>query len=81
MNRQRVLLFARYADLFGSPDVHAVIPEHATVADLIAAVRTIPGGELLPVQPMVAVNRRHAEVSTPIRAGDEVALLPPLAGG
>jgi molybdopterin converting factor small subunit len=81
VNHQRVLLFARYADLLGSPEVRVSIPENASVSDLIAAVRQLPGGEALPAQPMVAVNLAHAAMSTPVRPGDDVALLPPLAGG
>ncbi len=67
--------------LFGSPEVHVAIPDDALVEDLIAALRGIPGGALLPSHPLVAVNLTHAEPSTPVRAGDEVAVLPPLAGG
>lgn len=81
MNRQRVLLFARYADLFGSAEVHVALPDSASVGDLITALRSLPGGRVLPDHPMVAVNLTHAESSTPVRPGDEVALLPPLAGG
>jgi molybdopterin converting factor small subunit len=30
---------------------------------------------------MVAVNQRHAGMETPVTDADEVAFLPPLAGG
>ena len=31
--------------------------------------------------PMIAVNQRWADASRPLADGDEVALLPPVAGG
>lgn len=76
-----VLLFASYADAFGSPSVSLELAPGATVADVLAACRRHPGGDRLPAAPMVAVNQRYAAVSTPVHAGDEVALIPPVAGG
>lgn len=81
MTRYRVQAFARYAELLGGSEVHVSLPERTTVADLITALRSLPGGELLPATPMVAVNLRVAGGSTEIGPGDEFALLPPLAGG
>ncbi len=77
----RVLLFARYAELFGTPQVDVTLPDQATVNDLVAALRRLPGGAELPEHPMVAVNLTQSVGDTALRAGDEVALLPPLAGG
>lgn len=76
-----VLLFASYADALGAPSLSVDLPEDATVADLVRAVRARPGAGCLPDQPMVAVNQRYARLSSPLRAGDEVALIPPVAGG
>jgi molybdopterin converting factor small subunit len=77
----RVLLFARYAELFGAPDVFVTLPDGACVADLMTALRTLPGGELLPAVPFVAVNHEQCDTTRRLMAGDELALLPPLAGG
>jgi molybdopterin converting factor small subunit len=77
----RVLLFARYADLLGSGEVSVPLPDPPTVAQVIRAVRALPGGKALPEQPLVAVNARQARNSDLVGAGDEVAFLPPMAGG
>jgi molybdopterin converting factor small subunit len=44
-------------------------------------VRSLPGGEQIPPRPLCAVNLTHAGLDTRLAEGDEVALLPPLAGG
>ena len=81
MTTQSVLLFARYAEVLGATQVDVELPAGATVADLIRALRALPGGALLPDRPFVAVNRIHARPDQPLAPGDELALLPPLAGG
>jgi molybdopterin converting factor small subunit len=77
----RVLLFASYADRLGLNSVRVTLPQLATVADALEHVRSLPGGEQLPPRPLCAVNLSHAALDTPLAEGDEVALLPPLAGG
>lgn len=81
MTHRSVLVFARYAELFGAATVSVDLPEGATVADLIAALRKLPGGALLPPQPFVAVDHAQAAAEDPLPPGAELALLPPLAGG
>jgi molybdopterin converting factor small subunit len=76
-----VLLFARYAEAIGVATLPLAVPEPATVGTVVATLRGMPGGEALPAIPLVAVNARQAHLSDPVRAGDEVALLPPMAGG
>lgn len=76
-----LLLFASYADAFGSPHLSVDLPEEATVADLLAVLARRPGAHVLPKAPLVAVNQRYARSTTRIAAGDEVALIPPVAGG
>ncbi len=76
-----VATFARYAEVMGAAMLEVDIREPATVADLIHALRSMPGGELLPDDPLVAVNLRQAVATTPIAPTDQLALLPPLAGG
>ncbi len=77
----RVLLFARYAELFGAPEIAVVLRDGASVADLISALRDLPGGESLPAVPFVAVNFEQSDSARRLMPGDELALLPPLAGG
>lgn len=79
--RRSVLLFARYAELFGSETVSVDLPDGATVADLIAALRALPGGASLPAQPFVAVAQAQAAPGDRLPLDAELALLPPLAGG
>ncbi|MEO7361943.1 MAG: MoaD/ThiS family protein [Gemmatimonadaceae bacterium] len=76
-----VLLFASYADAFGARQVAAPIAAPCRVSDLVAALRTLPGGARLPAKPLVAVNRSWSAFDAAIRVGDEVAVIPPVAGG
>ena len=76
-----ILLFARYAELLGSARLEASLPAGATVRDAVEWLRTRPGGERLPVALLVARNMTQCSSDTPIAAGDELALLPPLSGG
>jgi molybdopterin converting factor subunit 1 len=77
----RVLLFASYADAFGAPNIAVDLREGATVKDLLARVKELAVGHSLPPAPLVAVNQEYAAAGAVIRAGDEVALIPPVAGG
>lgn len=76
-----VLLFASYADAFGTRKLLVPVQAPCVVADLVAAVRTMPGGDRLPASPLVAVNQTFAAPDRVIGAADEVALIPPVAGG
>ncbi len=77
----RVLLFARYAELLGAERVELSVPSALSVRELLDRVRALPGGSGLPAGILCAVNLRQATLSDPVSPGDEVALLPPLAGG
>lgn len=79
--RVQVLLFARFAELLGRTELELILPEPATVRTVLDSLRASPGGAQLPPTPMVARNREHAQLDTVLEDGDEVALLPPLAGG
>ena len=81
MTRYPVRLFARYAELFGAEQVEVMLPSNARVADLITALRLLPGGAALPSSPFVVVNMTQAATDTVLAATDEIAVLPPLAGG
>ncbi|MGH7536504.1 MAG: MoaD/ThiS family protein [Gemmatimonadales bacterium] len=77
----RVLLFASYADLLGREALQVTLPRPATIASLLERVRALPGGAALPPRPLCARNLAHVGIDAPLDDGDEVALLPPLAGG
>ena len=75
-------MFGRYAEFLESDECVVTVPAGATAGDVVAKIRaTRPGGERLPLAPSVAINRRHVKLGTSVEDGDEVALLPPLAGG
>jgi molybdopterin converting factor small subunit len=76
-----VLLFASYADALGGDRLLIDLPADASVRDLLERVRGLPGGERLPPAPIVAINRDYATAHHRLRPGDEVALIPPVAGG
>ena len=76
-----VLLFASYADRLGARQINVDLDTNASVGDLVQRVRAFPGGSDLPDTPLVAVNERYAAMVHRLTAGDEVALIPPVAGG
>ena len=69
------------ADALGASSLSVDLPAGSTVADVLADLRRRPGAELLPPSPLVAVNQRYARAESAVRAGDEVAVIPPVAGG
>jgi sulfur-carrier protein len=77
----RVLLFASYADTLGFDSVELSFEASATVADVLDRLRALPGGDRLPPRPLCALNLTHVRSDAPLSAGDELAILPPLAGG
>ncbi len=76
-----VLVFASYADAFGARTVQVPLAAPCTVADVVNAMRLLPGGDRLPAKPLVAVNQTYANMYASVNEGDEVALIPPVAGG
>ncbi len=80
--RLSTLLFASYRDLAGQSVVQVDVPPGATVADLVEALRTtVAGLDRLPPEPAVAVNRTYVRSDFTLSPEDEVALIPPVAGG
>ncbi len=76
-----VLLFASYADAFGARRIDVPVCMPCTLNEVVQAMRTLPGGSVLPTVPLVAVNRAWVTVHTAINVGDEIAVIPPVAGG
>jgi molybdopterin synthase sulfur carrier subunit len=76
-----VQLFASYAESFGETFLKISCEPGATVGDLIHRIRALPGAHVLPASPRVAINRKFASIEQRIDAGDEIALIPPVAGG
>jgi molybdopterin synthase sulfur carrier subunit len=81
-----LVYLARLRDEFGSARESVELPEGiASVSGLLAWLRTRGGAwarELAPGRAVrVAVNHDVARGDTPLKAGDEIALFPPVTGG
>lgn len=81
MSTVTVQLFASYAESFGGDALEIPLESGSTVADLLNFLRLLPGASTLPISPRVAVNRKLASADQLIHARDEIALIPPVAGG
>ena len=81
MSTVTVQLFASYAELLGAPTVELPLTPGTTVQDLLYRIRSLPGASALPGAPRVAVNRSFAALDQLIEPSDEIALIPPVAGG
>ena len=78
----QALFFAAYRDLLGTTALAVELPEGATVRDLVTELRGRGAPfDALPSEPAVAVNRHYAFPSDALSSGDEVAFIPPVAGG
>jgi len=76
-----VRLFAFYADRLGRSRIDLEVPDGSTVDDVVLRIAHLPGGEAIPASPLVALNAAYADRRAPVSHGDEVALIPPVAGG
>ncbi len=80
-----ILLFASLRDELGATyalEVPETAPHETSVSSLREAFRAVsPSAARLGNRVLVAVNERHAADGDPVRPGDTVAFLPPLAGG
>lgn len=82
----KILYFARLREAFGADQEKLNLTADVTdVAGLLALLRARGGAwerELAPNRSFrVAVNQDMADPGTPVSAGDEVALFPPVTGG
>lgn len=82
----QLVFLARLRERFGvSREVFALSPDIATVSELLASLRERGGAfaeELAPTRAFrVAVNQDVVALDHPVKAGDEVAIFPPVTGG
>jgi len=83
MMQLEIRLFATLKDRAGSERIRVALPDGPlTTADVLAAVAAdYPALAPALRSALVAVNRAFAGPETPVGAGDEVALFPPVSGG
>lgn len=80
--RVRILYFASFRDAAGKDEEERELPEGSDVAALWRQLAAeVPLFARLPRPAPAAVNREHSPATTVLRPGDEVAFLPPVAGG
>jgi molybdopterin converting factor subunit 1 len=78
----RTRFFAAHRERLGTDRLEIELPADATVADLVAdVVRRYPELATLLRNARFAVNREYLPATTVLRPGDEVAFIPPVAGG
>lgn len=77
----QVHLFGIFRELAGADVRRIRLPSGGRVRDLVATLRGEGGMDFLPAAPTVAVNREYASPEQQLETGDEVALIPPIAGG
>jgi len=80
--RIRLLLFALYRDLTGVGEMELDAAPGATAGEVVAALRREDVRfARIPERPVVALNREYSSLDAALADGDELALLPPVAGG
>ncbi|MEX0906759.1 MAG: MoaD/ThiS family protein [Gemmatimonadota bacterium] len=80
--RVNLLLFAVYRDLTGVDELVVDLPEGSDAADAIDTLRSTDRRfARIPARPVIAVNREYVLLDALLRDGDELALIPPVAGG
>jgi molybdopterin synthase catalytic subunit len=78
----RVLFFGLLKDLAGRPSDALSLPENATLADVVVHYESrIPGFRAWSGSMAMSINQQYASPEARLKAGDEVALLPPVSGG
>ena len=77
-----VKLFAAYQEAYGVPELALELPVGATVAEVRdRLMQEHPELERWRNLTRFGVNLQFVEPNTPLQAGDEVVLIPPVSGG
>lgn len=80
--RVRLLLFAVLRDIIGADDRELILAEGTRANDVWQSLRESHAKLAAYVQPpMIAINETYATPDTILRDGDELAFIPPVAGG
>ncbi len=77
-----VRLNGQLATTIGAPRLQLSLPDHASVAHLVALLaEQYPQAAALVARAIPVVDGRHVSAATPLAGAGEVALLMPIAGG
>ena len=80
--RVKVKLFGGPREVLGRSVLDLDLAEGLTAGELMAVlVDRYPGLDSYAPVIKIAINRRYADPETELREGDEVACIPPVAGG
>lgn len=78
----RLLYFAILRDIIGKSEDELEVPEGTPAAEIWNRLRAKHSAlARYERPPMTAVNERYVSADEPLRDGDEVAFIPPVAGG
>jgi molybdopterin synthase catalytic subunit len=78
----RVLFFGILKDFAGRSSDDLSVPDHATVRDVVDQYRSrIPSLNTMLDSIAISVNEEYSGPDAKLKAGDEIALLPPVSGG
>jgi molybdopterin converting factor subunit 1 len=77
----RLLFFAVLRDITGSDERELVLAEGTRACDVWQSLREAHAKLADYAQPMIAINGTYAAPDAILRDGDELAFIPPVAGG
>ena len=78
----RLLYFAVLRDIIGKSDAEVTLAEGTRAADVWQRLRAEHGAlAAYDRPPLTAINESYASPDTELRDGDELAFIPPVAGG
>ena len=78
----QVRLFAVARQVAGCDSIEVRLPDDATVGVLrFELARQVPALDALLPHLMIAVDNQYADDGRPLRAGEEIACIPPVSGG
>ena len=82
MIRIRVRLFSILAELSGQKDLEFWSSENASCGEVLSRLgKMMDFPESVLRSCFVAVNGNSVDLKSPVREGDELAILPPVSGG
>jgi molybdopterin converting factor small subunit len=76
-----VVLLGQYRLAAATSEIELELPPDATAEVAVSMVRSGGNHAIIPARPVVAINHVHGSLDQILNEGDELALLPPVAGG